>query len=872
MGCTGLKKLNLSNWYAPYASYIGYMFADCVNLEDLILDGWKMPMTADDEGILDNCDRLSEDFVYSKFMGVSGVSGDLTWSIDREGHLTISGDGDYELEYLPLDPRNDINLYMPEWCLYWNSILSAKVDVTNITTARNMFVVNVLTKIDLQNSDFSKVENADYMIEECADLIEIYSPKNINENVTITLPDGAWYDAFGNEVTKLTSNLDYSMKYTKELSDEVEIVYSGKDGDLDWTINNEGLLNITGSGEIIDADWRDYAEYITTAEVEVSGITDASGMFMDLYNVENIDLSKSDMSGVTSTHQMFAGCTNLEDIRFGEWNMSNVKDADFMFAVCFNLKNLDVSNWNMKKVYSMTTMFAYCTSLTEMDLSNWEVNSLAYASHMFEGCTNLEKINLSNWHAKNMQSIEYMFADCVNLEELILDGWYIALDAEDEGILDNCESLSEDFVYSKFYGASGVSGDLSWSIDKDGCLTISGSGDFELDYLQYKFDIYFLMPEWCYYGRAITKAKVNVTDITKTAEMFTFCEYMESIDFENFDTSKVTDMSGMFHNCLSLKYIDACDWDTSLVEDISGMFYYCENLRQADLGRWDVSNVETMRGIFNGCSNLTSVDLKKWNATKVTWVSYMFSGCEKLKAINLQNFDFSNVSDASNVFADCDSLRIIHSPKNINDDIEITLPAGLWDDENGDSVSILTSNIGESVKYTKRNAPIYNELAIEINGFQVRNDATGIRTVYSVNDPENQVVSVGLVYGLCDYANSEDMVVDSANPLVYSYEATEIGRLNSTVSEYTGATSYVMTMMFGDVNNGFYQAPTKVRAYALLADGTYIYSDIAEYSVYEICDYLYENSLSVNENAHACLGDLLKKINSSKELIAYDPK
>ena len=109
------------------------------------------------------------------------------------------------------------------------------------------------------------------------------------------------------------------------------------------------------------------------------------------------------------------------------------------------------------------------------------------------------------------------------------------------------------------------------------------------------------------------------------------------------------------------------------------------------------------------------------------------------------------------------------------------------------------------------------------------------------------------------------MVVNSANDTVYSYEATANGKLDSTVSNCTGATSYTMTMMFGTVSEDFYGAPTKVRVYALLEDGTYVYSDIVEYSVYDVANYLYQNRLSNNEDAHTALTEILLKVNSQME-------
>ena len=49
----------------------------------------------------------------------------------------------------------------------------------------------------------------------------------------------------------------------------------------------------------------------------------------------------------------------------------------------------------------------------------------------------------------------------------------------------------------------------------------------------------------------------------------------------------------------------------------------------------------------------------------------------------------------------------------------------------------------------------------------------------------------------------------------------------------------VDSLMLWDILWEEFGAKYKVRAYAVLEDGTYVYSDIHEYSVYDICDNLY---------------------------------
>lgn len=478
-----------------------------------------------------------------------------------------------------------------------------------------------------------------------------------------------------------------------------------------------------------------------------------------------------------------------------------------MFQECAGLESVDISKWDIGKCTSMYQMFYKCTNLKTVYAESIDVSNVNSFSYMFSGCNNLEEIDVSNWNVESGTSFEDMFYNCQKLTQLDVSAWNVKNGMSFRYMFYNCSNITE--------------------------LDVS---------------------DW---------NTGNATDLTG---MFRECTSLNNIDLRKWDTSNVTSLKEMFRECESLEYLDLCAWDVENVTDISSMFLKCSNLKQIDIGRWNVSNVTNMKQLFASCKNLTSVDLGEWTVTKNTDVATMFYDCSSLKSINLQNFDFSKVKYYSIMFTNCDSLTVINAPMAVKHNI--TLPSGRWYDEDGNVVTILPLNKNKSVKLTKK-VEYADELNLEINGFQIRNDATGIRTVYSVNDPENQVVDVGLIYGLCDYSLSTDMVVNSANDTVYSYEATENGKLDSTVSNYTGATSYTMTMMFGAVREDFYGAPTKVRAYALLEDGTYVYSDIVEYSVYNVANYLYQNSLSNNKDAHTALTAILLKVNSEMEKVTY---
>lgn len=164
-----------------------------------------------------------------------------------------------------------------------------------------------------------------------------------------------------------------------------------------------------------------------------------------------------------------------------------------------------------------------------------------------------------------------------------------------------------------------------------------------------------------------------------------------------------------------------------------------------------------------------------------------------------------------------------------------------------------------------------SSVQVEVDGFQISSTVKGYRTIYSVSDPDSEVTKVGMVYGLSDYAAEEEMVVDSSNNYVHNFDATSIGKMSETISGMKAANSYTMTMRFDTAASEFLTTKQMVRAYAQLSDGTYVYSDVVEFTVYDIADYLYRNVRMNNYASHNYLyTDILSVVDSDYAIVDYD--
>lgn len=168
---------------------------------------------------------------------------------------------------------------------------------------------------------------------------------------------------------------------------------------------------------------------------------------------------------------------------------------------------------------------------------------------------------------------------------------------------------------------------------------------------------------------------------------------------------------------------------------------------------------------------------------------------------------------------------------------------------------------------------------VKIEGFQISTSVGGSRVVGSVEPTINSqtVTKWGLVYGLVSVGNNNfeisenDFFVTTSNPYVVAYDSTSAGTIDAKFGSSSTATYFVRTMTYGMQNVLAYTACYKVRAYAVLEDGTYVYGDISHYSVYKIADYLYQHIQMNSLNSHNYLYDnILKVVDSNYKTVDYD--
>ncbi len=405
-----------------------------------------------------------------------------------------------------------------------------------------------------------------------------------------------------------------------------DVIASGSDGDITWVIDAGGKLTVEGTGDFSQNLWKEYLGEITSAEIKVSGMTNASHLFENCTNLVDIDLSGFDTNNVTSMESMFSGCSSLQNINLDNFNTENVTDMFGMFSNCHRLENLDLSSFDTSNVTTMIGMFCNCGSLTSLDLSHFDTSNVITMESMLSGCGSLTSLDLSHFNTSKVITMRHMFSGCDSLTSLDVSHFDTNNVTTMEFMFFNCGSLTSldvsHFDTSKVTSMGLMFGDC-------GSLT------------------------------SLDVSHFNTSNVTIMASMFFNCGSLTSLDLSHFDTSNVTDMGSMFYGCGNLTSLDLSHLDTSNVTNMRVMFYDCRSLTSLDLSYFDTSNVTSMRSMFSGCNSLQNVNLSNFNTENVTDMWEMFSECRNLESLDLSSFNTSNVTGPGmqTMFNNCQKLK-----------------------------------------------------------------------------------------------------------------------------------------------------------------------------------------------------------------------
>lgn len=423
-------------------------------------------------------------------------------------------------------------------------------------------------------------------------------------------------------------------------------------GHIAWVIDANGKLTVEGTGDFADpstgsyldysrAPWNTYPEYLSikSAEVNVSGMTDASYMFYRGMEITNIDLSNFDTSQIINMSGMFS-CPKLTSLDVSGFDTSKVTSMAGMFSGCNSLTSLDLGGFNTSNVTSIGGMFRNCNSLKSLDLSGFDTSKVTNMGNMYEGCNSLTSLNISNFNTRNVTDMECMFYDCHNLTNLDVRNFDTSNVTSMDGMFSNCRSLTS------------------------------------LDVSNFDTRNVTFMGSWFVY------TDLDPGDGVEVSGMFSGCSSLTELNVSNFDTSNVISMWGMFYKCSNLERLDLSTFNTSHVRYMAWMFYGCNKLSNLDVSNFDTSNVINISDMFGGCSSLSELDLSSFALSNATDTSPSEDG------------DFYD----SDMLTDCSALSTIYAPCNLKYSVSLPVNYGdKWFKSDGSTVTELPQNLSNSV-------------------------------------------------------------------------------------------------------------------------------------------------------------------------------
>ncbi len=695
----------------------------------------------------------------------------------------------------------------------------------------------------------------------------------------------------------------------RALAAPADAIDSGAYENITWVVDADGKLTVEGTGDFASIGGGSSAlprgpwcknfnttSKIKTAEIKVSGMTDASWMFGGCTKLTKVSFAESDTGAVTDMSGMFSGCHKLESVELGQnFHTGNVTNMAGMFEGCYKLKNVDLRGFDTENVTDMSHLFRSCWSWENIDLSGWDTAKVTDMKYLFADC-GFSRITLGDrFTTTSVKNMDRMFA--YDGSHKIYDYEY---DCEARRYLPGLDLAwldlsSVETMYGIFAGCDVKQLDLS-RLDTGKTTTLHGMfAECDMtgvDFSGLRTDTITDMRRMFQNSKGTINLRTldtaNVTDMSFMFHSVFSPNELTGIDLSGLDTSHVTNMSDMFSGRFELTSIDLSGLDTSKVEYTVCMFSACSGLTQIDLSGVDFGNVISMSGMFGACSNLQEIKLGNLgtgnlimetdDGEKVSPISEMFQGCRNLESLDLSGFNFENLTAGvtRGPFYDCDKLAAIYTPYNVKYGVD--LPGTIGDDFKyyvfGDwymadgtklTDNCLPKNLPYSVLIQKGSKPSVSEARMEVSkkktlygcGETIGTDDLTV-TYYGADGSVRKLVqSDGQTDGYTTNAASLSTTEPGMQELVVTYTKdgkTLSGKITLTVAHILTATNATVTLPSESDYNYIYDGtpktpnPLTVTYTRPAADGTETTVTLTEDTDYTVT---YRNNVNAYEESGA---------------------
>ena len=434
---------------------------------------------------------------------------------------------------------------------------------------------------------------------------------------------------------------------------------SGTTGDCTWTLDDDGVLTISGNGamgkyNINTAPW---GENITSVIIN-DGVTNiGQDAFYGCYGLTRVTIGK----GVTSIDPYaFYNCIGLTSITIPD---SVTSIGDQAFHSCYYLKSVTLGN-GVKRIGDYS--FSWCEDLNQITIP-YSVSDIGYGA--FEGCTHITEIYIPDSVTKIR---DRAFAEC-ELSVITVDGNNKKYDSRN-----NCNAIIETETNSLISGCKNtvIPDSVTW-IDNSafyGCQNLTGI---------VIPDSVTGIDEWAFYCcKKLSRITIPTTTTTIFQSSFAECGLSNIIvkegnpvyDSRNncnaiIETKSNTLVFGSFNTVIPNSVTSIGDEAFSGCSQITNIsipnsvtsigdyaFYECESLTS-------ISIPDSVRNMgywaFGYCRSLTNVSISS-SVTEINDDTFRY--CSNLTNITIPS---SVTRIGMNVFSCCYKLNNIYIPDSV---------------------------------------------------------------------------------------------------------------------------------------------------------------------------------------------------------------
>ena len=497
---------------------------------------------------------------------------------------------------------------------------------------------------------------------------------------------------------------DYDPK--QNVVEDENIIASGTCGEnLTWVLDTEGTLTISGTGAMenyregyrqTDSPWYDYREVITNVVIANGVTTIGAYAFYECTNLANVTIG----NGVTNIGAWaFSFCSSLTSLELPDC-VTNI--GGYAFSYCSSLTSItipesvtDIQDCAFQECGSLTSvtipegitwigksLFYNCDSLTSITIPT-SVEMICYSA--FSSCDSLTSIVIP----ANMAIVEnWAFAECTSLSEITFLGdapeigedvflevtatayypannptWTADVMQNYGGIITWTPVGGEPDVDENIIASGTCDEFLTWTLDAEGTLTISGAGNMNTDY----------PAPWNDYREQIQTVVIEdgITSIGNYA--FPGCSNLTNITIAD-SVKSIGEYA--FHQCSKLTNVVLPEGMTTIGNSV---FYECSSLTSVTIPN-GVKSIDWWA--FADCVSLTNIDL----SDSLTSIGYRaFSGCTGLTDVIIPTGVTSIGADAFRGCINIENITIPNSVADIGDSAfyecasltSITIPSGV---------------------------------------------------------------------------------------------------------------------------------------------------------------------------------------------------